>query len=76
MARDMTRAGKYSRLRNERKYDGEAFDEFLNEAEDALGNVLAAIKRGDFNEAPMDENVCKICPYGDLCRREAADVFG
>lgn len=76
MARDTTRAGKYSRLRNERKYDSEAFDDFLNEAEDALGNVLAAIKRGDFNEAPMDENVCKICPYGDLCRREAADVIG
>lgn len=74
MARDTTRAGKYSRLRNERKYDGEAFDDFLNDAEDALGHVLAAIKRGDFKEAPMDENVCTYCPYGDLCRREATDA--
>lgn len=74
MARDTTRAGVYTRLRNERKYDGEAFDEFLNEAEDALGHVLTAIKSGDFNEAPMDENVCTYCPYGDLCRREATDA--
>lgn len=76
MARDTTRAGKYSRLRNERKYDGEAFDVFLNQAEDALGNVLASIKKGDFNASPMDETVCKICPYGDLCRREATDGIG
>lgn len=76
MARDTTRAGKYSRLRNERKYDGEAFADFLNQAEDALGNVLASIKKGDFNASPMDETVCKICPYGDLCRREATDVIG
>lgn len=76
MARDTTRAGKYSGLRSERKYDGEAFDAFLDQAEDALGNVLASIKKGDFNASPMDETVCKICPYGDLCRREATDVIG
>ena len=74
MARDTTRAGKYSGLRSARKYDGEAFDEFLNEAEDALDRVLTAIKSGDFNRAPMDESVCKNCSYGDLCRREATDA--
>ena len=76
MARDTTRAGKYSGLRSERKYDGEAFDGFLDQAEDALAEVLASIEKGDFNEAPMEESVCKYCPYGDLCRREAADVTG
>ncbi|WP_215506831.1 PD-(D/E)XK nuclease family protein [Peptoniphilus sp. EMRHCC_23] len=74
MARDTTRAGKYSRLRNERIYDGEAFDDFLDEGEVALDRTLVAMKSGDFNDAPLSESVCSYCAYGDLCRREAADA--
>ena len=76
MVRDTTRAGNYSRLGKEKKYDGEAFDIFLNEAENALDDVIASIKKGAFPAEPTDEDACKYCPYGDLCRKEAADVTG
>lgn len=76
MVRDTTRAGNYSRLGKEKKYDGEAFDGFLNEAENALGRVIASIKKGAFPAEPTEEDACKYCPYGDLCRKEAADVIG
>ena len=76
MVRDTTRAGNYSRLGKEKKYDGEAFDGFLNEAEIALNRVIASIKKGAFPAEPTEEDACKYCPYGDLCRKEAADVIG
>ena len=76
MVRDTTRAGNYSRLGKEKKYDGDAFDIFLNEAENALDDVIANIKRGAFLAEPTEEDACKYCPYGDLCRKEAADVIG
>lgn len=74
MVRDTTRAGNYIRLGKEKKYDGEAFDGFLNEAEIALNRVIASIKKGAFPAEPTEEDACKYCPYGDLCRKEAADV--
>lgn len=76
MVRDTTRAGNYSRLGKEKKYVGDAFDLFLNEAENALDDVIAKIKKGAFPAEPTDEDACKYCPYGDLCRKEAADVIG
>ena len=76
MVRDTTRAGNYSRLCKEKKYDGKAFDGFLNEAENALDRVIASIKKGAFPAEPTEEDACKYCPYGDMCRKEAADVIG
>ncbi|MDY3118737.1 MAG: PD-(D/E)XK nuclease family protein [Peptoniphilus sp.] len=70
MVRDTDRAGGYKGLKKERKYDGDAFDRFLEGAEDALAAVLEQIRRGHFPPMPAKETHCVYCPFGDLCRKE------
>lgn len=70
MLRNVEIAGSYPRLREERKFDGKSFSEFLDRAETALDETIRGIEEGRFFAEPSRASVCRYCVFSDICRKE------